>query len=121
MKRELDVQLMDKHAKIFRGGRFRYFECGDGWYSLIDDMATQLQARIDATGCEQVVANQFKEKFGEVRFYFNGGDDECRDIVQKAVALSQVTCDYCGAPGTMGSQGGWVRVRCAQHVDTRHN
>jgi hypothetical protein len=122
MKRELDLQLIDKHAKIFKGGRFRHFECGDGWYALIDDMATKLQARIDASGCEQMVANQFKEKFGEVRFYFSGGDDdEIRAIVDTAEALSRVTCDYCGAPGTMGSAGGWMRVRCEAHVNTRHN
>ena len=120
MKRELCDALKEKHAKIFQGGRFRYFECGDGWYAIIDDMATKLQARIDESGCAQVVADQFKEKFGEIRFYFSGGDDECRDLVAKAEALSNVTCDYCGAPGTMGNKGGWMRVRCEEHTDTRH-
>ena len=115
MKQELR-QLIDKHPAIFQGGRFRYFECGPGWYSLIDEMATEIQAHIDASGCEQVRAHQFKEKFGEVRFYFMGGDDACRDIAQKAEAKSLITCDLCGEPGELGSAGGWMSVRCPGHV-----
>lgn len=119
MKRELDRQLVERHAGIFTGGRFRYFECGAGWFKIIDDMATELQAHIDASGCEQVKANQFKEKFGEVRFYFSGGDDTCQDIVSKAVGLSLVTCDLCGAPGEMGNNGGWISVRCEAHANAK--
>jgi hypothetical protein len=118
MKRELR-ELIAKHSKIFGDGHFRYFECGPGWYSIIDEMAEEIQARIDASGCEQLVANQFKEKFGEVRFYFRGGDDECKDIVSRAVARSNETCDLCGAPGEMGNGGGWVSVRCHEHFGVR--
>lgn len=115
MKRELDMQLVAKHAAIFEGGRFRYFECGPGWYTLIDEMATALQSHIEASGCEQVKAHQFKEKFGEVRFYFDGGDDTCRDIVHQAEQRSLVVCDLCGEPGKLGNTGGWLAVRCETH------
>lgn len=119
MKRELEKQLLDKHAAIFDGGRFRYFECGPGWFALIDDMATKLQAHIDASGCEQVKATQFKEKFGEVRFYFSGGDEACQEIVREAESRSRTICDLCGAPGELGNGGGWLSVRCPEHVQAR--
>lgn len=115
MKQELD-HLISKHAAIFKGGRFRYFECGPGWFKLIDEMATEIQAHIDASGCEQVKAIQFKEKFGEVRFYFVGGDDTCHEIARKAEQQSLITCDLCGEPGKLSNTGGWLSVRCETHT-----
>lgn len=118
MKPELNNQLITKHEKIFVGGRLRTFECGPGWFSIIDDMATKLQAHIDASGCPQVQADQFKEKFGEVRFYYSGGDATCKEIVAEAVAKSNETCDFCGEPGEMQREG-WMRVRCETHKNSR--
>lgn len=115
MKPELEKQIIEKHAAIFKGGRFRYFECGPGWHALIDEMATELQAHIDASGCEQVKAHQFKEKFAEVRFYYTGGDDVCQAIVSKAEARSRTICDLCGEPGSLVTDG-WMSIRCEQHV-----
>lgn len=115
MSRDLLRQLAEKHSAIFVGGHFRTFECGAGWYSLIDDMATELQAHIDSSGCEQVKVNQFKEKFGEVRCYYYGGDDVCHDIIRKAEVHSLSVCDQCGQLGTLGNNNGWMSVRCEAH------
>lgn len=63
----------------------------------------------------QVVATQVKEKFGGLRFYYSGGDDEIDAYVTFAEVLSERTCDVCGAPGKQ-SGGGWIATRCDAHV-----
>ena len=64
--------------------------------------------------CEQVVAAQVKEKFGTLRFYVDGGDEATRGMIQMAEAMTAVTCEECGAPGTTGGRG-WIRTLCPKH------
>ena len=64
--------------------------------------------------CPQVVATQVKEKFGTLRFYYDGGDDVVRGLVQMAEALSEVTCEVCGSPGKRRGDR-WVRTLCDEH------
>jgi hypothetical protein len=46
-----------------------------------------------------VVAIQVKEKFGGLRFYYNGGDEKIEGMVRLAEAMSKCTCEGCGNPG----------------------
>ena len=62
----------------------------------------------------QVVADQVKEKFGTLRFYYHGGDEEISGMVRMAEAMSSVTCDVCGNPGTTKGPG-WIRTLCETH------
>jgi hypothetical protein len=63
----------------------------------------------------QVVATQVKEKFGGLRFYYAGGDDYIRGVVDMAEEMSYCTCEICGAPGKL-RRGGWYRTLCDQHA-----
>lgn len=63
---------------------------------------------------EQVVAIQVKEKFGGLRFYYNGGDDFVQGVVHMAESMSYDTCEVCGAPGKP-TRGGWIRTLCKEH------
>lgn len=63
---------------------------------------------------QQVVAMQIKEKFGGLRFYYNGGDDYIRGVVSMAEEMSYVTCETCGKPGKL-RQGGWYQTLCDEH------
>lgn len=116
MKAELNEQLKSKYPKILTGGRFRYFEVGDGWYELLDEALGKIQSRVDESGCPQVVADQIKEKFGTLRFYKSGGDDACKEFITEAEGKSAKTCDTCGKPGAM-VRGSWIRVACQDHVE----
>jgi hypothetical protein len=62
----------------------------------------------------QVVATQVKEKYGGLRFYYNGGDEVIDNYVRFAEMMSERTCDVCGAPGEMRG-GSWVVTRCEEH------
>lgn len=59
----------------------------------------------------QFVADQVKEKFGGLRFYYHGGDEFCNGVVQMAEAMSTCICEQCGAPGKIGGRG-WIKTLC---------
>ena len=67
----------------------------------------------------QVVATQVKEKYGTLRFYYNGGDDTIDGMVRMAEAMSAVTCETCGASGKT-LYGGWIRTLCKTHAKEEH-
>ncbi len=138
MRDELDDQLCKRYPKIFanRDGNPQDtlmcwgFECGDGWYQILDSLCGQIQSYIDWNNnsaragykdfqpVEQVVAVQVKEKFGGLRFYYEGGDTHVSGMVRMAEAWAAVTCEECGALGQSRS-GGWIRTLCDEHAASR--
>lgn len=66
----------------------------------------------------QVVAIQVKEKFGGLRFYYNGGDDYIRGVVDMAEEMSYVTCEVCGNHGKYLTDRPWIRTLCDEHAST---
>jgi len=65
----------------------------------------------------QVVATQVKEKFGGLRFYYNGGDEYIDGITAMAEAMAEITCETCGKPGKKTNHG-WIRTLCDEHNDS---
>jgi hypothetical protein len=131
MKLELQNKLFEKYPKIFRQKDLSMFEtsmcwgfdCGDGWYNIIDTLCYQIQWHIEhnlkkyeAPEVANVEATQVKEKFGGLRFYYIGGNDFINGLITMAEGLSKKTCEECGAPGTQ-SEGWWVSTLCQPHHD----
>jgi hypothetical protein len=54
-----------------------------------------------------VKIGQYKEKFGTLRFYIDGGDDEVEGMIRFAEYLSSVTCQNTGNRGKMRKVKGW--------------
>ena len=50
---------------------------------------------------------QYKEKFGSLRIYIDGGDDHVEGMIRFAEYLSQKTCQNTGKPGSMVQKGSW--------------
>jgi len=64
------------------------------------------------------VAQQVKEKYGGLRFYVYGGDDEQTSIVQHAERMSHYVCEQCGTmKGTMTYTFGWYRTLCPRDAE----
>lgn len=131
MREELDKQLCERYPKIFanRNGHMREtlmcfgFEHGDGWFNILNEMCGEIQHYLNwknktAPTVEQVVAVQVKEKFGGLRFYYEGGDDYVRGVVDMATSMTRHTCEECGNVGQLRS-GGWLRVLCDEHANGR--
>ena len=116
---------------------------GEGWFTIVSVLCQTIyepvrQARYrlkaateyprDDNGeylakCEKEVVDalealpeivQIKEKFGTLRFYYYGGNDRVEALVDFAEAISGVTCEECGAPGTQ-TDSGWIKTLCAEH------
>jgi len=66
------------------------------------------------TPIPQVIADQVKEKFGTLRFYYHGGDEYIRALVSYAETLSCYTCEDCGAMDVSVARNGdgWIRTTC---------
>ena len=181
MKQELDKLLCERYPKMMvnRNKDMKEtcmcwgFECGDGWFNILNQLMSQIQHHIDwkekqrawatkynemATQAKagnfdlfeetmkalpndeykekrlaeivagdfrpvpesipQVTLDQVKEKFGTLRFYYQGGDDYISGMVSLAESMTAVTCENCGNPGSCRG-GGWVHTYCTPCEEAR--
>lgn len=117
MNKKLETELVEKYPNLYRqyNGNIQEtcmclgFECGDGWFKLIDDLSAKLQAY-------GVVASQVKEKFGGLRVYIEAIPSEnfelISDIIYKSEMLSYKTCEECGKPAAVQIDKGWYSTIC---------
>lgn len=138
MKWELQEKLINRYPKIFS----RYIElmdtdtssgwiepivfgieCGSGWYWLLDNLFECIQGYIENNkhiGIPQVVATQIKEKYGGLRFYYNGGDEYIEGMCIFAEDLSYKICEICGSTKDVKIiDESWIRVRCKECKDKK--
>lgn len=128
-------------------------ETGDGWYDIIDALCEALES-VYTTGVgvgdefveikPQVIADQIKEKYGTLRFYYHIEFDEAirqlgetnpvvkqrtseyrwyiDGIVHMAEVLSARTCEDTGQHGELhvsgGSRLGWYRTLNREYSQT---
>jgi len=127
MKQELDKYLCKVYPKMMVNRNKPMtetcmcwgFECGDGWFQILNQLMGNIQNHIDWKNrngevVTQVTLDQVKEKFGTLRFYYTGGDDVIDGMVRMAESMSGVTCEVCGKPGT-STGGGWIKTVCKEH------
>jgi len=98
MKQELDDKLCAKYPYIFAQRNMPMtetcmcwgFECGDGWYDLINSLCYSIQSYLNShTDVPQVVATQVKSKFGGLRFYVEGGNDVTDWMISLTETMSE--------------------------------
>jgi hypothetical protein len=118
---EFSKRMEEKYPKMF-AGQYGGFAIGPGWWPIIESLCANIQSHTDWWNknhekhpvVEQVVVEQIKEKFGGLRFYYQGGDDKIQGMVRMAEAWADRSCEECGAPGTAGGKG-WIRTLCPTH------
>lgn len=128
MKKELQDKLFETYPNIFRQKDLDKTQtamcwgisCGDGWYTILDELCANIQNRIRNVNrnkpeeehlvCEAV---QVKEKFGGLCFYTYGGDDYIDGLISLAESMSYRTCSECGNPSTLNEKNrGWIYTFC---------
>lgn len=119
-------ELIDKYPKIFQDydgnpGRCNWLDLPTGWIGVVDKLCGSIQSYIDNTvrytkegpkGPEQINCVQMKEKFGGLRFYTNGHDDEIDGMITMAEYMCSNTCQTCGSEQDLGVTSGWISVLC---------
>lgn len=118
------------------------FECSDGWYNILYTLCGRIQSYIDYRErfnqqiiernkkedpegqinqqmlleyIPQVVASQVKEKYGTLRFYYDGGDEQIEGMVTMAEAITEFTCERCGNVGKLRGKS-WLYTACDEHT-----
>lgn len=128
MRQDYDEMLVRRYPNLYRD---RYagmqqtcmcwgFDCGDGWFHVIDEASKKLEAEIlklpkeDRQYC---CASQVKEKYGTLRLYMTGSTSRMERIISKASRKSAKTCETCGSRGTLRINGGWYFTACKEHSE----
>ena len=111
--RHADDKPVPSSVNFARGG----FECGNGWYSIIDRLSSKLIAD------PNLVVVQAKEKMGVLKIYVDSVEGSPEPDITLATRLyaeqisareeSSCTCEVCGEPGKHEARlRGWWSVRC---------
>ena len=119
MKEELQDALYEKYPDIFVQKDLPMhqtcmcwgIDTCDGWYKIIDALCQRIKWYVAYHPEAKVQAVQVKEKWGQLSFYYNGGDDYIEGAVDMACTMSGFTCEFCGAAGKVRKLG-WVRTLC---------
>lgn len=125
MKKELEEKLFKKYPKIFKQKDLSPrktlicfgFECGDGWYWLIDNLCSCIQNYIDANDRPQIEVTQIKEKYGTLSFYYIGGNDMVDGMVWLAEEMSGTICETCGTTKNVTQTKGWIKTICKKCLE----
>jgi hypothetical protein len=133
---EFAKRMEGKYPEMFSqpyGG----FAIGEGWWPIVEALCGQINSYTKwrnntreallkdnpynhkiPDAVPQVVVAQIKEKFGGLRFYYDGGDEFIRGLETMAELWAGHTCEECGKPGERRS-GGWIRTLCDDHEAER--
>lgn len=115
-------RMEETYPKIFES-KYGGFAVGPGWWPILESLCANIQSHIDwkekqNNSVPQVVVEQIKEKFGGLRFYYQGGDEKIEGMVRMAESWADHSCEECGAPGERRS-GGWIKTLCNRHEEER--
>ena len=79
-----------------------------GWQSLIESVCDVIDlVNADRPDDKKVRIIQVKEKCGGLRFYTDREDLDVDGAIRSAEGRSYLTCETCGAPGTLWTDGWW--------------
>jgi hypothetical protein len=119
---EFSESMEKRFSKMFEE-KYGGFAIGTGWWPIVESLCVNIQSHIDhkekqGQPIPQVVVEQIKEKFGGLRFYYQGGDDQVAGMVRMAEAWAAYSCEECGSPGKRTSEG-WIKNLCEFHLAER--
>lgn len=73
------------------------WECGKGWWPLIDKVAAAIDSFNAAHPESSIEVSQIKQKFGGLRIYHHNAPEDIRKLIDEAIEVSWHTCERCGA------------------------
>jgi hypothetical protein len=121
MSPELTKKLLDKYPTLYNQQHFWGFECGDGWYNIIDHLSSAITTYTNPKSefpVFDIFVSQVKEKFGGLRFYADNTDKVIDGMIWLAEHMSENTCETCGNRGEMRG-GSWLVTLCDKHHEER--
>jgi hypothetical protein len=124
MNRDLERELQACFPRFFRDlygdpretCMSRGCEFVDGWYRLLERLCEGLEP----VAPPEFRFTQVKEKFGQMRVYASGGNEETERLIWKAREESLKVCEECGATeGVTTEWTRWPRTLCRSCHDSQ--
>lgn len=129
-------RMEEKYPEMY-GESYGGFCIGPGWWPIVESLSGQISSYVKWRNntreallkdnphdhkipnyVEPVKVVQIKEKFGGLRFYYEGGDEQIYGMVRIAESWASHSCEECGTPGKM-REGGWIKTLCDHHEAER--
>lgn len=129
-------EMETRHPEMFKNA-YGGFAVGAGWWPILQELCRQIDSYTQWRNktresllkdnphdhpipdiVPQVTVAQIKEKFGGLRFYYDGGDEHISGMVRMAEIWAGHSCEECGKPGKQRS-GGWIKTLCDEHEIAR--
>lgn len=108
-------EFRSRYPQLFSDPAVEDIYCNPGWRGILLALCDTLQEHSNRhPNVVPVTVGQIKSKFGELHFFYDGGDDYCHGAVSVAAQISLRTCEQCGAPGRL-VPGSWVSTLCSKH------
>jgi len=120
-----EQKLMDKYPDLFykKEDGSLYYTCGvwvpQGWETIVENLCgsihdytvkTYRYKNGEKVYPPSVKIDQIKEKFGGLRFYYSGGDEQVAGMVRFAEYLASKTCEVSGEKGALCIRGCWYKT-----------
>lgn len=124
MNKKNTKTLLEKYPKLFIQHTWSIkdsampwlFECGDGWFWLIDNLCNCIQSYIDDNKhlkIKQIETTQVKEKFATLRFYVNYSNELIDGMIWLAEHMSAGICESCGSnENVTQNKKGYIQSLC---------
>ena len=89
-----------RFPSLFRDMESCDFAVGEGWKTIIEALCRDL----DSMHIHSLRVVRIKEKFGCLRFYVKGAEEQPHvyDRIYQAEVQAATTCEQCGKPGKPG-------------------
>lgn len=101
------------------GGDNWFYECPEGWQELFYNVLVQIK---DLLGEGTLQVHQIKEKFGQLRFYYEllnvpeENIERIRNLTEYLERKSEDICIHCGKPAKWYTTG-WITYICDECKD----
>lgn len=86
----------------------------EGWYTLLYKLCLEIDKELDNVDKREFTVTQVKQKFGGLRFYACGCNEEILELISKAEQDSYSICELCGKKGRIRPSG-WIMTLCTWH------
>lgn len=91
------------------------WECGKGWWPLIEKVSAAIDTFNAAYPDSPVEVSQIKQKFGGLRIYYYNAPEDIRQLIDEAIEASWHTCERCGATeGVTTDREGYRLTLCPE-------
>jgi hypothetical protein len=107
--------LVARHPKLFAHSSLQWSDLPLGWLKLVDTLCSDIETVLPASYLPHFYVTQIKEKYGALRFYYQGASTALVEaLIEFAEEKSETTCMVCGGLVPFHKDKKSMFPRCAE-------